>query len=135
LPPSSFTFPYEFDRAALAEVVLTSGLDVVLFNLPAGDWAAGERGIACHPRRIAEFQDGVGLAIEYAKLLACPRLNCLAGIAPGGVSPEKARETLVENLRFAAAVTRAPASSCSRTAQYPRHARLPGQPPARPPWH
>lgn len=101
-----FHFPYAFDRAALAEVVLTSGLDVVLFNLPAGDWAAGERGIACHPRRIAEFQDGVGLAIEYARLLGCPRLNCLAGIAPQGVSPEKARETLVENLRFAAAVTR-----------------------------
>ena len=101
-----FHFPYEFDRAALAEVVLTSGLDVVLFNLPAGNWAAGERGIACHPRRIAEFQDGVGLAIEYAKLLGCPRLNCLAGIAPEGVSHEKARETLVENLRFAAAVTR-----------------------------
>ena len=104
-PAVEFHFPYAFDRAALAEVVLTSGLDVVLFNLPAGDWVAGERGIACHPRRIAEFQDGVGLAIEYAKLLACPRLNCLAGIAPPGVGPEKARETLVENLRFAAAVT------------------------------
>ncbi|MBK8761084.1 MAG: hydroxypyruvate isomerase [Sulfuritalea sp.] len=100
-----FHFPYAFDRAALAEVVLTSGLDVVLFNLPAGDWAAGERGIACHPRRIAEFQDGVGLAIDYAKLLGCPRLNCLAGIAPPQVDADRARETLVENLRFAAAVT------------------------------
>lgn len=100
-----FHFPYEHDRAALAEVVLTSGLEVVLFNLPAGDWAAGERGIACHPRRIAEFQDGVGRAIDYARLLGCPRLNCLAGIAPGDVSPQKAHETLVENLRFAAAVT------------------------------
>ncbi|MDP1613292.1 MAG: hydroxypyruvate isomerase [Sulfuritalea sp.] len=100
-----FHFPYEFDRAALAEVVLTSGLDVVLFNLPAGNWAAGERGIACHPRRIAEFQDGVGQAIEYARQLGCSRLNCLAGIAPGEISLEKARETLVENLRFAAAVT------------------------------
>ena len=100
-----FHFPYEFDRAALAEVVLTSGLEVVLFNLPTGNWAAGERGIACHPRRIAEFQDGVGQAIEYARLLGCPRLNCLAGIAPGEVSHEKAWETLVENLRFAAAVT------------------------------
>jgi len=100
-----FHFPYAFDRAALAEVVLTSGLDVVLFNLPAGDWAAGERGIACHPRRIAEFQDGVGLAIDYAKLLGCPRLNCLAGIAPPQVGVERAHETLVENLRFAAAVT------------------------------
>ncbi len=100
-----FHFPYAFDRAALAEVVLTSGLDVVLFNLPAGDWAAGERGLACHPRRIAEFQDGVGLAIEYAKLLGCPRVNCQAGIAPPEVAVEKARETLAENLRFAAAVT------------------------------
>ena len=101
-----FHFPYEHDRAALAEVVLTSGLEVVLFNLPAGDWAAGERGIACHPRRIAEFQDGVGLAIEYARLLGCSRLNCLTGIAPGDISNEKARETLIENLRFAAAVAR-----------------------------
>jgi hydroxypyruvate isomerase len=100
-----FHFPYEFDRAALAEVVLTSGLEVVLFNLPAGDWAAGERGIACHPRRIAEFQDGVGQAIDYARLLGCARLNCLAGIAPGDIGHERARETLVENLRFAAAVT------------------------------
>jgi hydroxypyruvate isomerase len=100
-----FHFPYEHDRAALAEVVLTSGADIVLFNLPAGDWGAGERGIACHPKRIAEFQDGVGLAIDYARLLGCPQLNCLAGIAPGDVAAEKARETLVENLRFAAAVT------------------------------
>ena len=101
-----FHFPYEYDRAALAEVVLTSGLEVVLFNLPAGDWAAGERGIACHPRRIAEFQDGVGLAIEYARLLGCSRLNCLAGIAPADINNAKARETLIENLRFAAAVAK-----------------------------
>ncbi|WP_310451307.1 hydroxypyruvate isomerase [Sulfuritalea sp.] len=101
-----FHFPYELDRAVLAEVVLTSGLEVVLFNLPAGDWTAGERGIACHPRRIAEFQDGVGLAIEYARLLGCGRLNCLAGIAPDDLAHDKARETLIENLRFAAAVAR-----------------------------
>jgi hydroxypyruvate isomerase len=100
-----FHFPYEFERAALAEVVLTSGLEVVLFNLPAGDWAAGERGIACHPRRIAEFQDGVGQAIDYARLTGCRRFNCLAGIAPGDVTHDRARETLIENLRFAAAVT------------------------------
>ena len=100
-----FHFPYEHDRAALAEVVLTSGLEVVLFNLPAGDWAAGDRGMACHPRRIAEFQDGVGQAIDYARAMGCGRLNCLAGIAPGEVSHDKARETLIENLRFAAAVS------------------------------
>lgn len=100
-----FHFPYEHDRAALAEVVLTSGREVVLFNLPAGDWAAGDRGIACHPQRIAEFQDGVGLAIEYARLLGCGRLNCLAGIVPAETTPQQARDTLIENLRFAAAAT------------------------------
>ena len=100
-----FHFPYEHDPAALAEVVLTSSLDVVLFNLPAGDWVAGDRGIACHPQRIAEFQDGVGQAIDYARQLGCSRLNCLAGIAPAGIDPEKAQQTLIENLRFAAAVT------------------------------
>ncbi|MDO8348261.1 MAG: hydroxypyruvate isomerase [Rugosibacter sp.] len=99
-------FPYAFERAQLAEVVLTSGIEVVLHNLPAGDWAAGERGIACHPQRLAEFQDGVGLAIEYAQALGCPRLNCLAGIAPPGVTAEQAHRALLKNLRFAAVATR-----------------------------
>lgn len=97
-----FHFPYAHDKAALAEVVRTSGVEVVLFNLPAGDWAAGERGIACQPSRKAEFQDGVGLAIEYAEALGCPRLNCLAGIPAG--TQAKAIETLIDNLAFAAAV-------------------------------
>lgn len=100
-----FHFPYAYDKATLSEVVLTSGIEVILFNLPPGDWAAGERGIACHPARVAEFQDGVGLAIDYAQALGCRRLNCLAGIAPDDSTASKARETLIENLRFAAAVT------------------------------
>jgi hydroxypyruvate isomerase len=98
-----FHFPYEHDKAVLSEVVLTSGLEVVLFNLPAGDWAAGERGIACLPERKAEFQDGVGRAIEYAETLGCTRLNCLAGIPSGPQG--KAIDTLIDNLKFAAAVT------------------------------
>jgi hydroxypyruvate isomerase len=98
-----FHFPYVHEKAALAEVAMTSGVEVVLFNLPAGNWAAGERGIACQPERKAEFQDGVGNAIEYAEALGCTRLNCLAGIPSG--SRDKALETLADNLRFAAAVT------------------------------
>lgn len=101
-----FHFPYAHDMAALAEVVLTSGVEVVLFNLPAGNWAAGDRGIACHPERKAEFQDGVGRAIEYAEALGCTRLNCLSGAVPPGLTfRARALETLVDNLRFAAAVT------------------------------
>ena len=98
-----FHFPYARDKAALAEVVLTSGVEVALFNLPAGDWAAGERGIACEPSRKAEFQDGVGRAIEYAEALGCTRLNCLAGIP--AVAQGQAVDTLIDNLKFAAAVT------------------------------
>lgn len=97
-----FQFPYVHDKLELAERARGQGLEVVLFNLPAGDWAAGERGIACHPARIGEFQEGVGLAIEYAAALGCHRVNCLAGIAPKDESEQQSRQTLIENLRFAA---------------------------------
>ena len=97
-----FHFPYAEDKSVLAEVALSNGLEVVLFNLPAGDWAAGERGIACHPGREVEFRAGVARALDYAAALDCPRLNCLAGIVPPGVARECATETLVDNLRHAA---------------------------------
>ena len=97
-----FHFPYAYDAQILSETLRRERLAVVLFNLPAGDWSAGDRGIACHPRRIQEFQDGVGQAIDYARQLGCPRLNCLAGLRPETVSEARARETLIENLRFAA---------------------------------
>lgn len=97
-----YLFPYDWEAEALAERLAAHGLEQVLFNLPAGDWAAGDRGIACDPARKGEFEEGVGRAIAYAKALGCPRLNCLAGIPPGNVSAERARETLVANLGFAA---------------------------------
>lgn len=104
-----FHFPYAVDKNVLAEVVLTSGLEVAVFNLPAGlptEWTAGARGIACHPDRNAEFQAGVALAIEYALALDCSRLNCLAGIPPTDIPIAMARATLIENLRYAAVQTK-----------------------------
>ncbi len=95
-------FPYDSKKEELAEKLDRYGLEMVLHNLPAGDLPSGERGIACLPGRSGEFQDGTGLAIDYAKALRCSRLNCLAGIPPEGSSAEKVRQTLVENLRFAA---------------------------------
>jgi hydroxypyruvate isomerase len=97
-----FLFPYDWPPAVLRERLERHALEQVLFNLPAGDWASGERGIACHPDRVGEFQDGLGRALEYAKALGCSRLNCLAGIAPPTVPAERLRETFVANLRFAA---------------------------------
>jgi hydroxypyruvate isomerase len=74
----------------------------VLHNLPAGNWGAGERGIAILPDRVAEFRDGVRQAIDYAKALDCGQLNCLVGIVPVGADLHELNEVLVKNLRFAA---------------------------------
>jgi hydroxypyruvate isomerase len=67
-------------------------LTQVLFNLPAGDWAKGERGIACHPDRVEEFRAGVDKAIAYAKVLGNTQVNCLAGIRPQGVDGHRAQD-------------------------------------------
>lgn len=99
-----YLFPYGWKEEQLSEKLEKYGLQQVLHNLPAGNWGAGERGIACLPAREGEFQEGVGKAIEYAKALNCKRLNCLVGKTPQGVPPEKVRQTLVSNLQFAAAV-------------------------------
>jgi len=98
-----YLFPYAWKKEQLVEKLGAFGLTQALHNLPAGDWNKGERGIACLPGRETEFQEGVGKAIEYAKALKCPQVNCLAGLTPGGVPADKLRQTLVANLRFAAA--------------------------------
>lgn len=97
-----YLFPYDFSAAEIKQRLQDNGLTQVLFNLPAGDWAAGERGITCHPERIAEFREGVDKAIEYAEALHCGQCNALAGIVPAGVSQQQAQQTFVDNLRFAA---------------------------------
>jgi hydroxypyruvate isomerase len=96
-------FPYAWPLDQLTEALARHRLDLVLHNLPPGDWQAGERGIACLPGREGEFQDGVGRAIEYATALNCRRLNCLVGIVPPGSAVAAFRDTLVANLQFAAA--------------------------------
>jgi hydroxypyruvate isomerase len=98
-----YLFPYAHKKEQLVEKLGAFGLAQALHNLPAGDWNKGERGIACLPGREIEFQEGVGKAIEYAKALKCAQVNCLAGLTPAGVPADKVRQTLVANLRFAAA--------------------------------
>src|SRR4051794_18863145 len=79
-----FLFPYAHPKEAIAERLVRHGLTQVLHNLPAGDWEAGERGIAILAERMAEFRDGVTRAIDYAGALGCTQVNCLTGIAPQG---------------------------------------------------
>ncbi len=105
-----YQFPYPFGGAEeIAGLARAAGVEVVLHNLPAGDAAKGDRGIACQPERSSEFREGVERAIEYAKAAGCPRLNALAGVAPTGVPREKLRQTLIENLRYAAGKLKAAA--------------------------
>ena len=98
-----FLFPYAFATADIQARLKDHGLKLVLHNLPAGDWDAGERGIACLPDRVDEFRAGVARAIEVGTALGVPRLNCLAGKAPVGAADATLRTTFVDNLKFAAA--------------------------------
>jgi hydroxypyruvate isomerase len=97
-----YMFPYEYDPQAIRDQLRQHGLTQVLHNLPAGNWSAGERGIACHPSRTAEFSDGLDRAIAYATTLGCTQVNCLAGVPPPGLDPGEARATFVANMRRAA---------------------------------
>lgn len=95
-------FPYEAAIDEIARVLETNDLELVLHNLPPGDWDAGDRGIAIFAGRRDEFRSGVQTAIEYATALGCEQINCLSGIAPAGQDAALLRRTFVENLKFAA---------------------------------
>jgi hydroxypyruvate isomerase len=94
--------PYEHAPEAVAKALADNGLAQALFNLPPGDWAGGERGIGCLPDRIDEFRASVDTAIRYGEAVGCPKINCLAGIAPAGADPVELGATLVANLKYAA---------------------------------
>src|SRR5574341_450601 len=97
-----FLFPYDFPTHEIQARLRGNGQKLVLHNLPAGDWAAGERGIAVLPDRVDEFREGVQRAIQTATALGVQQLNCLAGIAPLGANAVTLRQTFVSNLRHAA---------------------------------
>ncbi len=98
-----FLFPYDFKADDIAERLQQHQLQLVLHNMPPGDWAGGERGFASLPGREDAFRAGVALGLRYASALGTPNLHCMAGIPPKDVSEAQARATLVSNLRFAAA--------------------------------
>ena len=97
-----FLFPYDYTVEQLQDALSRNKLQLVLHNLPAGNWAGGDRGIACDPERVQEYRGGIDKAIAYATALGVKQLNCLAGIKPANVSDADARRTLVENLKFTA---------------------------------
>lgn len=101
-----YLFPYAESPATLRTVLDESGMSQVLFNLPPGDWAAGERGLTSLPGREDEFRDTVVEALRYAEVLDCPRVHAMAGLLPEGADADiraAHHATYVKNLRFAAA--------------------------------
>jgi hydroxypyruvate isomerase len=97
-PAVEYMAPYAEPKERVAETLAANGLEQALFNVPSGDWAGGERGIAALPDRIEEFETGVAMAIDYAKALNCPKVNVIAGLEKMGAN----EDTLVRNLKYAA---------------------------------
>jgi hydroxypyruvate isomerase len=101
-PAVEYMAPYAEPKHKVADALRSAGLKQALFNVPSGDWAAGERGIACLPGRVEEFRAGVATAIDYAKALSCPKINVLAGLLKAGDDVTELENTFVANLAYAA---------------------------------
>ncbi len=97
-----FLFPYDHPAAEIRRRLDAAGLTQALFNMPPGDWAKGERGMACLPGRQGEFREGVKRALDYAAVLDCKLVHCMAGIVPAGVAPVTAGSVYAANLAWAA---------------------------------
>lgn len=97
-----YQFPYEHDARVLANTASRNGLTSILFNLPAGEWSKGDRGIAASPDRVEEFRQGVATGIEYARILQVRQLNCLVGRRDERFPSQDQERIVIENLRYAA---------------------------------
>lgn len=98
-------YPFCIDTDTIRSAAESAGVQIVHFNLPGGDWEAGERGIAVLPQRSEEFRQGVASTIATAQRLGCRQLNCPLGYPDGQTSAREQQHTLIDNLRYAAQAT------------------------------
>jgi hydroxypyruvate isomerase len=96
-----FQVPYDHPVEVLRDRLETHGLKMVLFDAPMGDWAAGDRGLACLPGREAEFEAGLPRVVEYGLGLGCDTVHFMAGVIAGDVRYKDCETTYVHNLRLA----------------------------------
>lgn len=94
-----FQFPYAEDPDVIAKAASSAGVSVVLFNLPAGNWDTGDRGLGALPGRENELESGFAKALEYAVTMGCPRLHVMSGVGPSTISQNVYHSTLASNLR------------------------------------
>ena len=97
-----YLFPYDFEPAVLKAALDKNQLTQVLFNMPPGDWAQGDRGLACLPDRVTAFQEGVHEAIRYANVLQCHQIHAMAGLVPADANVLEYEQTYIKNIQYAA---------------------------------
>jgi hydroxypyruvate isomerase len=96
-----FLFPYDFPPNDIRQRLQEHQLTQALFNMPPGNWDAGERGLAAVPGREADFQRAIEQAIPYIEATGVGRIHAMAGIVPDGQRAH-AREVYLQNLSWAA---------------------------------
>jgi hydroxypyruvate isomerase len=119
-----YLFPYDYPAAEVRSRLNGAGLKQVLFNMPPGNWAAGDRGLASLPGRQAEFRDSVGKALDYAAALDCGLVHCMAGIPPSGTPFATAAAVYAANLAWA--TERAAAAGVKLVIEPINHRDMPG---------
>ena len=97
-----FLFPYDYSATELKQRLSDNGLVQALFNVPPGDWAAGERGIATLPGREDEFRSGFDRALEYAAVLGNTRVHVMAGLLAAESDRARHHSVYLQNLAYAA---------------------------------
>ena len=102
-----FLFPYDFAAEDIADKLKAAGLQQALFNLPPGDWAAGERGFGALPGREAEFDAALKKALAYASVIGNDRIHVMSGIPGPDADPALCHAALVANLKRAAPLAKA----------------------------
>jgi hydroxypyruvate isomerase len=98
-----FLFPYDYPIETIKAELDEHELELVLFNMPAGNWSAGDRGLACDPTAVEQVRQGVATAVEYARALGCSRVHLMAGLKPRGASEGAMYDAYVGNVQYAAA--------------------------------
>ena len=99
-----FLFPYEWPANEIRSALTENNLKQALFNMPPGDWNAGDRGLGAIPGRESEFFSSLKLALDYAGILSCSQIHIMAGIVKEEEARREARATFVANLKRAAPV-------------------------------
>ncbi len=94
--------PYVAPANEVAERLQRHDLTAALFNMPPGDWAAGDRGYGADPARIDEFRRSIDVALDYARAAGCKTLHLMAGKIAVDADRAACTRTLVDNIRLAA---------------------------------